>query len=1276
MTRHIQLLFVFWQTALTVTSAFRENSDDLKTLKVSIPINSPIKAILSGALTISCHITYLVPFPTPTVGRRAVLATPRVKWTFISNGKEVEILVARGQMVKISDEYRSRVSLPYYSVFPTDATLQLTDLRSNDSGIYRCDVQYGIEDDHAMVEVKVKGVIFLYRDGARRYAFTFSRAQEACTEIMARIATAKQLLAAYEGGYEQCDAGWLADQTVRYPIQTPREACYGDMDGFPGVRNYGVVDPEEKYDVYCYVEDLNGEVFLGSVPSKFTLAEAKEYCKREGADLATPGQLYAAWNEGLDHCNPGWLSDGSVRYPIVTPRERCGGSTPGVKTIYLFRNQTGFPDSMARYDVYCFREINNSSTESPEDYQNTQTDSSTESPEEYQTTQTEGIQQIITITEKLEELKLAIEVAERESRGSVDSVTIPRDTNSTELENLHAQEETTSVPKDPPATAPGNLVNQGLHQQAPGIEAVNEPQYLPSSDESGISVTSITTEDGNLVYRGDKNSVITEVAVAVGKEASSDESETKLGPEHMPTSSSKANERTSGESTTLEDDYRNREEGEQVTEHLVHLTESLPGGTLTAVPYTELNLWGSYITAIPTDLLEPAGSGSFEATSQFDPMILTPTASQEHDTDPEEETTTHGTLLSTLNSHIFRARTESDLIPEVKYRIEEMPVAHLTTLQPEEHGGASVDSVSGENAGTEGWLASGIDQSENEDTRANSHPENGIGLSGSQFEASGQEIQGTFLGGPATESPYSPTWFMDGSVSGEAFGVTSERSPYLTRHPEITKDPDISEESTATTLIITSTAAAEFEVITDIQEITDSETQDGSTSHSQEGSGEPSELLLFEATGLSLRTAPTAADPEVAVIPLILATQEATHHLDLSEASGAAPFSVLPSTGELLRTDEMQPTEQVIETSASHDFHTSETPSGIINQGSLLAHKLEVAKTDVELSTSESPSSPIKVALVETFSTGSSKSPETSGYGSSPSFSRMLTPGNELTSPSFHSPEEEARQSFDGPTEIPLSSAHSRPILPTEKASLGAALNLTDECIPNPCHNGGTCMEIGDRVTCLCIPGHGGDLCETSVRDCQHGWDKFQGFCYQHFVTRKTWEEAELDCRNYGGHLVSIMNPEEQSFINSRYKDDQWTGLNDKTIEGDFQWSDGNPLLYENWHHGQPDSYFLSGEDCVVILSRDEGQWNDLPCNYCLSYTCKMGLVSCGSPPEVENALVFGKPKSIYDIKSIVRYRCHSGFIQHNSPIIRCQEDGQWEQPQVTCVPRLHHSQE
>lgn len=98
-----------------------------------------------------------------------------------------------------------------------------------------------------------------------------------------------------------------------------------------------------------------GELFLGAPPDKLTLEEARAYCRERGAEIATTGQLYAAWDGGLDRCSPGWLADGSVRYPIVTPSQRCGGGLPGVKTLFLFPNQTGFPNQHSRFNVYCFR---------------------------------------------------------------------------------------------------------------------------------------------------------------------------------------------------------------------------------------------------------------------------------------------------------------------------------------------------------------------------------------------------------------------------------------------------------------------------------------------------------------------------------------------------------------------------------------------------------------------------------------------------------------------------------------------------------------------------------------------------------------------------------------------------------------------------------------------------------------------------------------------------------------------------------------------------------
>ncbi|KAK3551191.1 hypothetical protein QTP70_013871 [Hemibagrus guttatus] len=1092
-------------------------SDETRLLKATIPDSPPVSAVLGGSLTLQCLVS--LP-PVSTLGRIAGNTNPRVKWSMLSSGRETEILVARGERVKISEAYKGRASLPNYGSSPDDLTLQLDSLRHNDTGFYRCEVQQGLEDAHDLAQIKVKGVVFHYRHASSRYAFSFDEAKNACEDIGAQIATPEQLLAAYHSGYEQCDAGWLADGSVRYPIHTPREGCFGDMDGLPGVRNYGMLEPDELYDVYCYVENIHGKVFYGSTSKRFTLTEANAYCEQQGAQLASTSQLYAAWNDGLDHCSPGWLADGSVRYPIVNPRERCGGPEPGVKTVYRYSNQTGFPEPHTRYDAYCFRGEHSSQTVNPFDYMATE-------PED-----------IVTLADTEEEFSPGhvTHKTENEAQGAVEIFSF-------------SSKHTVKTEEHDPTTSPYDKV----HTTAPNRNILTTPAVYgqkPEPTQSSWQEVLIKPTDSEVVPKIHLQPSWNQPKSAEDqdKENTTADSEVKTDNhtyyQSMPDTSLEPVEQV---------EYKTFTESKPNTtiDNLEPLYEFTEIKTSKSMPETKLDDQdGSHVDEYST-LLE-AQAGNITVGLEIDASVefrTQTTSSEITEGSGSEMTTAFAGFQQSLEQTV--ATDTSSIINKVEQETEHTSAESLVVSL----GSADNDTES-EVTATPVYLS-----------EKQTEPNDGSGDDDNVLLLTRRTTQVPHL----LDTSISPKLLdvgLDSPVpeSSTPSGITiikEDVNQFV--HERVEKAPVL--HTTATTPL------TETKTMSNKDNTGDEDNSSGAENSSGGGSLvtdlpylNAAPIIPFNSTNL-----------------LLLNTTKVNNSENVSSTTHfAVDVTLIPDM-----------------TTPIWDTVTSPTPPQEFRADVEISGDSPVTTDDPDSSDeSDSTTVPTTENPKDTQSPTSSMATNDKEH----EYQDLTT-----TTESPNSKEEDELTTLTHHT--------SSPPRPTDKVldrtgisvSIKVGTVFLDACLENPCSNGGTCVDISTTVKCLCLPTYGGEFCQIDLEQCEPGWEKFQGNCYKHFSKRQSWEVAEQHCRMSGGHLVSVMSPEEQYFINHKYREYQWTGLNDRTIEGDFRWSDGNPLLYENWYRGQPDSYFLSGEDCVVMVWHDDGRWSDVPCNYHLSYTCKKG---------------------------------------------------------------------
>ncbi|XP_015240327.1 PREDICTED: aggrecan core protein-like isoform X1 [Cyprinodon variegatus] len=1424
---------VLLSLCICITSAAFENlfeqysiMDPEEVLSVTIPLQGKQRPLLGDTLLLPCY------FEDHTIEDPG--APPfdplsyRIVWSHVTKEKVSTILVALEGRVRIGEDYVDRVQLQSYPQYPTDASIEISELHSSDTGVYRCEVQKHIEDNYDTVDVHVQGIVFHYRAVMGRYALTFEQAKVACAMNSAVIASPEQLQAAFDDGFHQCDAGWLSDQTVRYPIHEPRMNCYGDKEELPGVRTYGVRDLNETYDAYCFADRMTGRVFHTTSAEKFTCSEAEFACSHQGAQLATTGQLYLAWQGGMDVCNAGWLADGSVRYPINIRRPQCGGGLLGVRTVHLHTNQTGYPHPNSRYDAFCY-------TESPDD----------------EGSGIEGGNDVLIVTTETKnpEVLLGKTTTETEAVGEV--VTLePFDLNSTYSESP------TKLPT-PQLTNVTEIsfdlikavTNQPAVAREPSNPSVNSSSGVVFHHRSPTGSYAFTFVEAQLACQGVGGLIATPQQLQEAYEAGYHQCEAGwLLDQTVRYPIAFTQEKCAGD---LQDSPGVRTYGRRPADERYDVycyTEGNKGevfhvGSAEGFTYDEAisacenqsavlastaELYAAWKNGLdkcragwlldhsvryPINSPRPGCGGGRvgvhtyyskpnqtyypEPHARFDAYCLRadflPGANQ---TAVEIQKT-----LPNVTSVRDSSRPDfSSIVPPIPVEISgsgsgsgDFDSGHEGGQSGEKH--ISKDQVtSGDLPGSGDQVTSGDQTGSGDQVTSGDLPGSGDQVTSRDQTGSGDQVTSGDLPGSGDQVTSgdlsgSGDQVTSGGISGSGDQVSATRTVLPSGRSGLGSaiDPEsgLIEEGSGITVVFSgadSFASTERSSSGEPQEAEEGSTElfiypwsravsgelSGSGDMSGFGSGSGldsvSSFLSGSASGSEIEQSGHISgsgdahiflideklmDPTTAMEEFMLSGGPLTSsvsgdfpgsgiHSGSSSGIETDPFNSVTFMGSGFTELFVSPSGEHEEASGSLFYSFGEGGEGTFSGFGISSLSFDsgssfsgsgtyTAREDgvtfltqgqrTEITGDDKVPSEQREYLIEysgeasgfysgdgekdlSFTSEISSSEEFSNLSMvallAPSVDQVLTepitetedstheakliensrvhvtPGPELVPAGLAAPSAEAKPAF---VQTPEVIKASNPCEPNPCGNASCILEEGDAhcyeaevCHPNPCANGATCVESSDSFKCLCLPSYRGERCDIEEQWCEDGWTKFQGNCYLHFSEREEWLDAEKRCRDLNAHLVSIITPEEQQFVSANMQDYQWIGLNDKTVENDFQWTDGTPLQYENWKLNQPDNYFNSKEDCVVMIWHENGKWNDVPCNYHLPFTCKKGPVSCGAPPVVKHAHTFGKRRLVYPVNSIIRYQCNPGFRQRHLPVVRCQTDGQWEKPRVECT--------
>ena len=93
------------------------------------------------------------------------------------------------------------------------------------------------------------------------------------------------------------------------------------------------------------------------------------------------------------------------------------------------------------------------------------------------------------------------------------------------------------------------------------------------------------------------------------------------------------------------------------------------------------------------------------------------------------------------------------------------------------------------------------------------------------------------------------------------------------------------------------------------------------------------------------------------------------------------------------------------------------------------------------------------------------------------------------------------------------------------------------------------------------------------------------------------WNKATANnaATQYGGHLAVINDSGENEFVRKGIMANQvWIGFTDQSSEGNFEWINGDAVVYTNWSYGEPNDQGTNGNGAdQTVLEKSSGKWKD-----------------------------------------------------------------------------------